>query len=282
MRFKKGSKVEVFHSSKVLPAGCWKPAVIARGNGRTYFVQYNHCCSSSPNNNTDEERVPRKVLRPPPPVKEKAVKWAPDDLVEVFVHGFWKLAKVTGVAYGNEYYFVSLFCQCREVAVKKSNLRKRCAWENGKWITIKKETGMEMWNKKRKLLEVAADKISKKVQVSEKVYANNSCENGSAVSSTGSCSTSGSIYQHPVSGYCEDDAVSSFVPVKVAGVTSFKSTGTEAHKLELDAYHSTMVALYANGSISWEQEAILSNLRLLLNISFDEHQSVLRSLTPSR
>lgn len=143
MRFKKGSEVEVFHSSKVFPAGSWRPAVIVRGNGRTYTVQYNQqCCSSSPNNNnnnnTDEERVPRKALRPPPPIKEKAGKWVPDDLVEVFVHGFWKPAKVTGVAYGNEYYFVSLFGQCREVAVKKSNLRKRCAWQNGKWVTIKK------------------------------------------------------------------------------------------------------------------------------------------------
>jgi Agenet domain len=140
MRFRKGSEVEVFHSSKLLPAGSWWPAVIVRGNGHTYTVQYNQqCCSSSSNNNTDEEeRVPRKALRPPPPIKGKAGKWAPDDLVEVFVHGFWKPAKVTGVAYGNEYYFVSLFGQCREVAVKKSNLRKRCAWENGKWVTIKK------------------------------------------------------------------------------------------------------------------------------------------------
>jgi Agenet domain len=138
MRFRKGSEVEVFHSSKVLPAGSWRPAIIIRGNGRTYTVQYSQQCCSSSNNNTDEERVPRKALRPPPPVKGKAVKWAPDDLVEVFVHGFWKPAKVTGVAYGNEYYFVSLFGQRREVAVKKSNLRKRCAWENGKWVMIKK------------------------------------------------------------------------------------------------------------------------------------------------
>jgi ENT domain len=135
--------------------------------------------------------------------------------------------------------------------------------------------------KKRKLLEVAADKLGNKPRFSDKVYANNSCENESTVSSTGSCSTSGRPYQYPVFEYCEDDAVSSFVPVPEAGCT-IKSTETEAHSLELDAYHATMVALYANGSISWEQEAMLSNLRLLLNISCDEHQSVLKSLAPSR
>lgn len=140
---------------------------------------------------------------------------------------------------------------------------------------------MEMGTKKRKLLEVAADKISKKPRVSEKVYANNPCENKSTVSSTGSCSTSGIPYQYPIVEYGEDDSASSFVPVQMEGCT-IKSRETEEHKLELDAYHATMVALYANGSISWEQEAMLSNLRLLLNISIDEHQSVLRSLAPSR
>jgi ENT domain len=138
-----------------------------------------------------------------------------------------------------------------------------------------------MGMKKRKLLEVAADKISKRSRVSEKVYADNSYGNESTVSSTGSCSTSGRPYQYLIFEYSEDDAVSSFVPVQEAGCT-IKSTETKAHILELDAYHATMVALYANGFISWEQEAMLSNLRLLLNISFDEHQSVLRSLAPSR
>lgn len=139
-----------------------------------------------------------------------------------------------------------------------------------------------MGMKKRKLLEVATDNISKKPRVSGKVYANNSCENESTVSSTGSCSTSGKPYQYPVIEYCEDDSLSSFVPKQMVGCTSIKSVETEAHKLELDAYQSTMVALYANGSISWEQEAMLSNLRLLLNISLDEHQLVLKGLAPSR
>lgn len=139
-----------------------------------------------------------------------------------------------------------------------------------------------MGMKKRKLLEGATDNISKKPRVTGKVFANNSCENVSTMSSTGSCSTSGRSNQYPVVKYCEDDSLSSFVPKQMVGCTSIKSVETEAHKLELDAYQSTMFALYANGSISWEQEAMLSNLRLLLNISLDEHQLVLKSLAPSR
>lgn len=52
----------------------------------------------------------------------------------------------------------------------------------------------------------------------------------------------------------------------------------ETHLLELHAYRATMLALHACGSISWEQEALLTNLRLTLNISTDEHLAELRSL----
>ncbi|XP_015689312.1 uncharacterized protein LOC102712500 isoform X2 [Oryza brachyantha] len=47
----------------------------------------------------------------------------------------------------------------------------------------------------------------------------------------------------------------------------------KTHLLELHAYRATLMALYASGSISWEQEALMTNLRLTLNISTDEHLS---------
>ncbi|KAJ8640577.1 hypothetical protein MRB53_017271 [Persea americana] len=50
------------------------------------------------------------------------------------------------------------------------------------------------------------------------------------------------------------------------------------HKLELRAYHSTMEALYASGPLSWEQEAMITNLRLSLHISNDEHLLEVRHL----
>ncbi|XP_068648978.1 uncharacterized protein [Aristolochia californica] len=52
----------------------------------------------------------------------------------------------------------------------------------------------------------------------------------------------------------------------------------EIHKLELHAYRSTMEALYASGPLSWEQEEMMTNLRLSLNISNDEHLLELRHL----
>lgn len=53
------------------------------------------------------------------------------------------------------------------------------------------------------------------------------------------------------------------------------------HRLELHAYHSTLVAMYASGPLSWEQEALMTNLRISLHISNDEHLKELRNLISS-
>ena len=45
----------------------------------------------------------------------------------------------------------------------------------------------------------------------------------------------------------------------------------EIHRLELHAYRCTIEALHASGPLSWEQEVLITNLRLSLNISNDEH-----------
>ncbi|XWS46895.1 hypothetical protein CRYUN_Cryun14cG0107300 [Craigia yunnanensis] len=52
----------------------------------------------------------------------------------------------------------------------------------------------------------------------------------------------------------------------------------DVHELELRAYKSTVEALYASGPLTWEQESLLTNLRLYLNISDEEHLLQLRHL----
>lgn len=53
----------------------------------------------------------------------------------------------------------------------------------------------------------------------------------------------------------------------------------EIHKMELNAYRSTLVALHASGPFTWEQESMITDLRSCLNISDDEHRQELRNLT---
>lgn len=53
------------------------------------------------------------------------------------------------------------------------------------------------------------------------------------------------------------------------------------HRSELNTYRRTLVAIYASGPLTWEQEALLTNLRISLHISNDEHLSEIRNLISS-
>ncbi|KAG8381898.1 hypothetical protein BUALT_Bualt05G0020700 [Buddleja alternifolia] len=53
-------------------------------------------------------------------------------------------------------------------------------------------------------------------------------------------------------------------------------------KLELSAYRRTLEALYASGPLSWEQETLLTNLRIMLHISNDEHLKELKHLISTK
>ncbi|WOH03751.1 hypothetical protein DCAR_0623151 [Daucus carota subsp. sativus] len=50
------------------------------------------------------------------------------------------------------------------------------------------------------------------------------------------------------------------------------------HKLALHAYRRTLKELYASGPLSWEKEGLLTNLRMTLHISNDEHLIELKKL----
>ncbi|KAL2236094.1 UNVERIFIED_CONTAM: hypothetical protein Sindi_1341600 [Sesamum indicum] len=68
---------------------------------------------------------------------------------------------------------------------------------------------------------------------------------------------------------------SSFLPPKEELEVSIR-------RLELHAYRSTLEALYASGPLSWEQEALLTNLRIMLHISNDEHLNELKHLSSTK
>ncbi|KAL5207402.1 hypothetical protein ABZP36_031837 [Zizania latifolia] len=130
------------------------------------------------------------------------------------------------------------------------------------------------------------------------------CDTASVTSSIGSCNPCSSPYRptHPQEYDCGDVHSSTDEPeASISGKESPSGTDDaevyvsgrespacvndglreETHLLELHAYRATLMALYASGSISWEQEAMMTNLRLTLNISTDEHLSELRNLLSS-
>lgn len=117
----------------------------------------------------------------------------------------------------------------------------------------------------------------------------------SVTSSVGSCSTtSRNSYklQFPVSaGHFEDDDDSSSSDAESFCQRGYEEgscspptqeeLAAEIHRLELHAYRCTIEALHASGPLSWEQEALMTNLRLSLHISNDEHLMELRNLISS-
>ncbi|KAG6718749.1 hypothetical protein I3842_04G168500 [Carya illinoinensis] len=123
-------------------------------------------------------------------------------------------------------------------------------------------------------------------------YANFESNFGNGVTcSVGSCSiTSSSSYKLPhnvSSGYIKDDDDHSSDAESFSRLgdeegncllTTKEELAAEIHRLELHAYRCTIEALHASGPLSWEQEEMVTNLRISLHISNDEHLMELRNL----
>lgn len=109
-------------------------------------------------------------------------------------------------------------------------------------------------------------------------------------SSVGSCSPCSSPYRsfvHPRTNPTQDTNIHfddieasswSRTEPKEPSVPTTEGDAAAVHQLELNAYRSTIMALYASGPLSWEREALLTNLRLKLHITNDEHLMELRHL----
>ncbi|KAI4335777.1 hypothetical protein L6164_014387 [Bauhinia variegata] len=116
----------------------------------------------------------------------------------------------------------------------------------------------------------------------------------SVTCSVGSCSvTSSNSYKlyYPVSAGPLEDVDGPFSDAESicqmgheernCSLPTQEELAAEIHRLELHAYRCTIEALHASGPLSWDQEALMTNLRLSLHISNDEHLMELRNLISS-
>lgn len=83
-----------------------------------------------------------------------------------------------------------------------------------------------------------------------------------------------------IHGCFPDDAMSTCPSMSAQENNNVDGSGLHmnVHELELQAYQSTVRAFHAAGPLTWEQESLLTNLRLSLNISNEEHLLQLRRL----
>ncbi|XP_010526205.1 PREDICTED: uncharacterized protein LOC104803830 isoform X2 [Tarenaya hassleriana] len=137
MRFRKGSKVEVF-SNDGAPYGAWRCAEIISGNGHTYGVRLDS--SQSAKDRGVMERVLRRNIRPRPPQQMNVDRWESGELVEVRDDLSWKIATVLRASWGN-YYVVRLLGASAEFEVHKVNIRVRQFWLDERWNQFGKVSG---------------------------------------------------------------------------------------------------------------------------------------------
>ncbi|RID73728.1 hypothetical protein BRARA_B00860 [Brassica rapa] len=302
MRFKKGTKVEVLTKSS-LPSGAWRSAEIMSGNGHYYTVMYDSVDAT--------ERVPRKSMRPEPPPLQVLHSWAPGDVLEVFESCSWKMAIVSKVL-ENDCVLVRLLGSSVKVKATKSDIRVRQSWQDNEWIMVGQSSSrlsaQTSTGKLRRKVNLKGDYVSSeskdKLNVSDALGSKKRTyslvtphnqtpqvkeeeDRESIASSVGSCNLDGSstVSFVPIETGSSSDTESSscryrsFKIKKKSGFTPKASEAADVHKLELDEYRCSIERLHASGpNITWEQETWITNLRLRLNISNEEHLMQIRNL----
>ncbi|KAM7256306.1 hypothetical protein ACFE04_012047 [Oxalis oulophora] len=306
MRFEKGSKVEVFNA-KEFPSGAWQRAVIVSGNGHNYTVKFD--CFRESYNESVVHKVSNKIIRPLPPPVSHGEGLKAGDVVEVFDDSSWKIAMVLNAMNGN-LYFIRLVGSSRQFHVHKGSIRVRQCWQDEEWVLIGKGSG---WSEVTKSDYVAVQKKScyqESYNVSDQSLKRASPSYSYAESYTRNSKKTREIEQDGEDFVSLNNRMNKhYVVVRdtTSCVAECSHLSTEAsedaesfdlrgneeeechnglgesvagkiHSLELHAYRCTLEAFYASGPLSWEQEALLTNLRFSLHISNDEHLIEVRNL----
>ncbi|CAA7032857.1 unnamed protein product [Microthlaspi erraticum] len=109
----------------------------------------------------------------------------------------------------------------------------------------------------------------------------NGCYDDTDASSVGSCSPISDLLTSSLDGSSSqvaDDACSSDAESSKEAFSFREEGAVRSCRSELYTYRNTLWKLFASGPLSWDQEASLTDLRLCLNISTDEHLMELRNL----
>lgn len=163
---------------------------------------------------------------------------------------------------------------------------KRRAFTSG--ITDKRSLRMESGvfksdTKDKRSNLFAEDEIKNSSGVADQIMPRRALERYVVRSSCSSVSSAESHTKHdfvcgnehgplrPVPSDGDAKSCSPFTNAKDNGV-SLGQNSMDVHALELHAYRSVLKALRACGPLNWQRETLLTDLRLSLNISNDEHR----------
>ncbi|KAM7270205.1 hypothetical protein ACFE04_029419 [Oxalis oulophora] len=291
MRLTKGSKVEILIPNE----SAWRCAEVTYGNGRFYAVKY------TSSEGIEETNVARKFIRPLPPLLA-IDELVCGDIVEVFHNDLWRSSTLVEVI-GNNVISVRLFVSFDVIKTYRSHLRIPQYYENGEWLLAGQSyTGRSMVVQntiekvdvllgKNYVFYHASNNNTKANRLSNE-YTGSTTNDSPRISvdatsccssSVGSCSVD--KYEFGITHHTNElddyssDAESSYVP-EYKKRRRFVSRPTEADSSmsKLNKYRRVLESLYGAGSISWEQQEQLMDLRCTLNISDDEHLEMVKNL----
>ncbi|XP_059317570.1 uncharacterized protein LOC132068107 isoform X2 [Lycium ferocissimum] len=307
MRFKRGSKVEVINTKKlvtnqeigqvleVFDESSWKTATIVKVLDRDYYlVQQTGCleelCVHRSNTRVvqcwqDKERNLKR--------KGSGLCRRPDQLSALKPSK--KVSKVLSFSARNrslvaDDHLASQECtELRKSHISSSLLLNRVSQvalsKNETFRNIQDLEATERAFKRRRVVPAV---LKGQVNVSAKCKENIM---GEKYVSDGYCALEQTKRSDSLSDACSvgscsiNDKFSNLSPEEVCSdVESFQDSADKEeiaagiHSLELHAYRCTLEALYASGPLSWDQEALLTNLRISLHISNDEHLAELKTL----
>ncbi|KAL5561816.1 hypothetical protein UlMin_031563 [Ulmus minor] len=279
MKFKKGSLVEVLRTEKNL-YGSWFSATILAIDGDGYIVSYK--LLKDPLGEVVVERVNKEKIRPQPP-NQKGKRWKVGDVAEV--QNNTQKPAVLGRSFemdGHDHAFGPELA-CKDATLGRSFKKTRLspeADESNRPLIRYHLVFRRFGSSNSPLVEVNNQtKPDEEINSSQHRSSEDSYQ-----CSVASCSLND--IADCMRGSSRNSSLSSGAESAFPSLSSKKNTlpfhghklEGDIHKLELQAYKSTVEALFVSGPLSWEQESLLTNLRLSLHISNEEHLVQLRQL----
>ncbi|KAK4388933.1 hypothetical protein Sango_2230300 [Sesamum angolense] len=290
MRLRKGDKVEVMNKTEA-PVS-WRVAEILSGNGHTYRVQYDPYPGMASEQMV--ETVSRKFVRPCPPLVQGIDNCIDGDIVEVFYEYAWKIAAILKSSQGGEDVTASkpsTSNQKMRFPIPQLNARAKKQLQRNS-VNVQDEA--PCWES-HMISSRPLKRMSHTVPLSLNHIMDTSKNSEIDACSVGSCSVTdqspNNFFVPFISLACQEtdtlcsDAESCYgsgSERKSSSLPLKEEVAVSIRRLELRAYRRTLEALYASGPLSWEQEALLTNLRIMLHISNDEHLMELKHLISAK
>ncbi|KAK3124610.1 hypothetical protein QOZ80_7BG0589230 [Eleusine coracana subsp. coracana] len=230
-----------------------------------------------------KKMMQREDVRPHRLVGLRESSWILGDIIEVFYHNLWRPGKIIKVL-KNDYFVIRLTCIIQLKEFHISCLRAPQANHGKQSSVIDKDCrGSEEDGHRTKRCKSSKICPSSATRVVMKLKTRRTRPDG-FIRVTGKTTKAAAYEVHQPN--------KKVLPLKVSARNGIDgdclyrpltrslwedrnvhrpSLSMDLHDLELQAYQSTVRAFYASGPLTWEQESLLTNLRLSLNISNEEN-----------